>query len=116
MKLEQILKDSNYKLSLFSQAEIDLLEAKITTRETRGKETAFIICLIRNKEIQLKPEEIVRQLYLRRLLQDYNYPNDRIAVEFPVKFGVETKKADIVIRDKDHPDTVFIFISPFTYN
>jgi type I restriction enzyme M protein len=50
------------------------------------------------------------------LLQDYNYPNDRIAVEFPVKFGVETKKADIVIRDKDHPDTVFIFISPFTYN
>jgi type I restriction enzyme M protein len=110
MKLEQILKDSNYKLNLFSQAEIDALEAKITTRETRGKETAFIICLIRNKEIQLKPEEIVRQLYLRRLLQDYNYPNDRIAVEFPVKFGVETKKADIVIRDKDHPDSAFIII------
>ena len=40
MKFEQILKDSNYKLTLFSQAEIDTLEAKITTREVRGKETA----------------------------------------------------------------------------
>ena len=67
-------------------------------------------CLIRDTDIRLKPEEIVRQLYLRRLLENYGYTKNRIAVEFPVKFGSETKRADIVIRDKDHPESAYIII------
>ncbi len=59
-------------------------------------------CLIRETDIRLKPEEIMRQLYLRRLMENYGYPKNRIAVEFGVKFGVETRHADIVIRDKDY--------------
>lgn len=57
-KLAAILKDSNYSLSLFSQNLIDELEQNITIKE--GK--PYVVCAIRNKEIVLKPEEIVRQL------------------------------------------------------
>lgn len=41
MKLEQILKDSNYSLSLFTQNEIDELENRILTKEVRGKDAFF---------------------------------------------------------------------------
>ena len=39
MKFEQILKDSNYSLSLFTPEEIEDLENRITVREVRGKES-----------------------------------------------------------------------------
>ncbi len=68
MKLEQILKDSNYSLSLFTPNEIEELENRITTKEVRSKDAYFVRCLVREKDIQIKPEEIVRQLYLRRLM------------------------------------------------
>ncbi|MBC6400603.1 MAG: type I restriction enzyme HsdR N-terminal domain-containing protein [Ekhidna sp.] len=41
-----------------------------------------INCLVRNKAIKLTPEEAVRQLYLRVLIDDYEYPVDRIALEY----------------------------------
>jgi len=66
--------------------------------------------LIRNKDILLKPEEVVRQLYTLRLIQGYKYPKERIRFEFPVNFGVEIKKADIVILDKNRVDTPFIIV------
>lgn len=110
MLIEQILRDSNYSLTLFTQAEINTLESNIISREVRGKNTHYIRCLIREKEIVIKPEEIVRQLYLLRLMTDYGYRKERIAVEFPVKFGVETKKADIVIRDETHRESAYIIV------
>lgn len=68
-------------------------------------------CLVREKDIQIKPEEIVRQLlYLYRLMNDYGYERKSIAVEFPVKFGSSTKKADIVIRDKKHRESAYIIV------
>ena len=70
MLIEQILRDSNYSLTLFTQAEINTLESNIISREVRGKNTHYIRCLIREKEIVIKPEEIVRQLYLLRLITD----------------------------------------------
>ena len=65
--IQAILKDSNYHLVLFTEDEIEALRGKIFTKITRGKETPFINCIVRNKDIQLKPEEIVRQLYAARL-------------------------------------------------
>ncbi len=80
------------------------------TKEARGKEQPHIKCLVRGNDIQLKPEEIVRQLYLMVLIRDYKYPKDRIQVEYGVSFGREKKRADIVIMDKDKPsDTYIIF-------
>ncbi len=108
--IQEILKDSNHNLSLFREEEITALREKVFSKETKGKETPFVKCIIRDKDIQLKPEEIVRQLYATRLLQDYDYPKKRLAFEYPITFGREKKLADIVIFDKDRPDTPYIII------
>lgn len=108
--LQAILKDSNYNLSLFSDEEIEALRQKVFIKEARGKETPFINCIVRDKEIQLKPEEVVRQLYATRLIEQYGYPIKRLAFEYAVTFGREKKSADIVIFDKDRTDTAYIVV------
>lgn len=108
--LQSILKDSNYNLSLFSDEEIEALRKKAFTKEARGKETPFINCIVRDKDIQLKPEEVVRQLYAARLIEQYGYPKKRLAFEYAVTFGREKKSADIVIFDKDRTDTAYIVV------
>ena len=108
--IQSILKDSNYHLDLFKDDEIASLRERIFTKTTRGKETAFVTCVVRDKKIQLKPEEIVRQLYAVRLIKEYGYPKKRLAFEHPVNFGREKKSADIVIFDKDRPDAAYIIV------
>ena len=104
--LASILKDSNYSLSLFTEPGIKSLESKIVSRD--GK--AYINCIIRDKEIQLKPEEVIRQLYAAKLIDAYGYPKQRIKFEHPVSFGRETKSADIVVFDKDRPLVEYIIV------
>lgn len=108
--IRAILKDSNYHLALFSADEIEALREKVFTKKTRGKETTFVRCIVRNKDIQLKPEEIVRQLYTARLIDQYGYPKKRLAFEYSVNFGREKKSADIVIFDKDRHDAAYIIV------
>lgn len=98
MRLQDILLDSDYALELFSQDSIKSLESRIITKETKaGALACYAPCLIRNKEIKLTPEEVVRQLYLDKLINEYHYPISRIQVEYAVHFGREVKRADIVI-------------------
>ena len=110
--IQTILKDSDYHLALFSEDEIEALRQKVFRKTTRGKETPFVTCIVRNKGIQLKPEEIVRQLYAARLMDrdQYGYSRKRLAFEHPVSFGRETKKADIVIFDKDRTEDAYIIV------
>lgn len=108
--IQTILKDSNYHLSLFSEDEIACLRAKIFTKENGNKEALWVKCVVRDKDIRLKPEEIVRQIYATRLISQYGYPVKRLAFEHPVNFGREKKKADIVIFDKDRSDTPYIIV------
>ena len=108
--IQTILNDSNYHLLLFSDDEIDSLRGKISTRIVKEKETQFVTCIVRDKDIQLKPEEIVRQLYATRLIKQYGYTKKRLAFEHPISFGREKKKADIVIFDKDRFDTAYIIV------
>lgn len=113
-KIQYILKDSDYKDDWFNSLHpvfIDLLESKITEKEGKGGKNSYkTTCLIRQKEIVLTPEEVVRQLYLLVLTHDYNYPKDRIQLEYPVSFGTEKKRADIVIFQRDRLDIPFIII------
>ena len=102
--LVSILKDSNYDLSLFKEVEIEKIESKIK------KNKPYIDCIIREKEVQLKPEEVVRQLYTVKLIKEYEYPKKRIRFEHPVQFGRETKSADIVVFDKDRPTVEYIIV------
>ena len=110
MKLSDILKDSNYSLSQFDTEKIEILEEKIKVKEVRGKETPFVYCLVRKKDIKLTPEEAVRQLYLMVLRDDYSYPVSRMELEYIVTFGREKKRADIVIFDKDQTTTPYIIV------
>ena len=108
--IQTILKDSNYHLDLFGEPEIQALRKEIHINTVRGKETPFIRCPIRRKAIQLKPEELIRQLYAARLLNQYRYPKERVRFEHLVNFGREKKRADIVILDKDREDTPYIIV------
>ena len=110
MKLNQILKDSNYRLEQFSKEHIDTIENAIFTKEVRGNEQPFIKCLVRNRDIQLKPEEVIRQLYVSYLTKDLSYSIDRMELEYGVSFGREKKRADIVIFDKDQTTTPYLIV------
>ncbi len=50
-----------------------------------------------------KPEEIIRQLWLHKLISYYKYPLDRIDIEKSIHFGreIHAKAADIVVYKKD---------------
>ncbi len=106
----EILKasSSGYALDIFRSEEVAELERGLF--EKRGK--AYLKCLASGKDRPAKPEEIVRQLYLGRLMRDYKYPKERIFVEKAVYFGssVAEKRADIVVADKDDPDTAYIIV------
>ena len=108
--IEKILSDNNYHLSFFKGSDIDELKRRVSIKTIKHKPTAFIQCLLRDKNIQLKPEELVRQLYAMRLIKQYGYPKLRLAFEHPINFGREKKSADIVIFDKDQPDIPYIIV------
>ena len=48
-----------------------------------------------------KPENIVRELYIHKLLKEYKYPKNLIEIEKSVNFGREVKRADIVVFSDD---------------
>ncbi len=108
--IETILKDSDHDLSLFSEEAVRGLESRVSLKPSGGKDKWYVECIVRGKDIQLKPEEIVRQLYAERLMNEYGYPKSRLVFEYPVTMGSTKKSADIVIRDKDKMDTPYIII------
>jgi len=107
-KISQIFSasDAKHGLSLFTNREIRAVEDMI--EEKNGK--FYIKCQIKNKYKVAKPEEIVRQLWIYRLLNEYNYPKERIDVERVVSFGSkDSGLADIVVLHDDltHPYIIF---------
>lgn len=84
----------------------------------------YLKCIKRNKDLLVwneekqtgEPEEIVRQLWIHKLINSYNYSLDRIAVEVSVNFGreVHEKAADVVVyqEDKETPWIVLEMKSP----
>ena len=104
--VEDILRGSSHSLTIFKSKSIDAL--KIFMKQ--GK--PYLKCYATGKDRPAKPEEIIRQLYVKMLMDEYGYPAERIAVEKPVQFGstVHEKAADIVVWDKDDTNTAFIII------
>jgi hypothetical protein len=89
---------------LFSEQETRALDSRVVLRENRGSQVPYVTCLVRDKEVQLKPEEKTRQLWLARLIENLGYSRTRIAVEYPITFGRDSsKRADIVVFDADRP-------------
>ena len=100
-KIQQIFSapDVKHGLSLFTQDEIEAVERLIIERDGRY----LIKCQIKDRYKVAKPEEIVRQLWICRLLTKYSYPKERIDVENVIYFGsrVEPGAADIVVYHED---------------
>lgn len=77
----------------------------------KEKNKYYLACLKRNKDLLVwneekqtgEPEEIVRQLWIHKLVNEYSYPLERIDVEVSVDFGreVHDKAADIVVYQED---------------
>ena len=125
MSLNEILKTSDYNLGLFSQEAIKALESRIITKSAKdlstkqsqenpqlapnthtqdAKQSYYTTCLIREKELKLTPEEIIRQLYLDKLINEYGYKSSQIQVEVAVQKGRDTgegkKRIDILVSDE----------------
>lgn len=109
--ISKIAADSNYKIEQFNQTEIDSVESLITTKtDKKGKEVYYVKCQIRDKDIKLTDEELVRQLYINKLINEYNYPKEKMELEYSVSFGREKKRADIVIFDKLATTSPYIIV------
>ncbi len=109
IKIDEIFKseETKHRLTLFKTENIQWLEAQLF--EKNGK--PYLKCLASDKDRPAKPEEIVRQLWIKKLLEEYHYPKERIKVERAVWFGsgVSDKSADIVVMqtDGEHPYIIF---------
>jgi len=98
--------DVKHGISLFTDREIRDVEGLIIERD--GK--FHLKCQIKDRYKVAKPEEIVRQLWVYRLLNEYNYPKKRIDVERVVYFGSrDSGLADVVVLQEDlsHPYIIF---------
>ena len=91
--------DVKHGLALFNSDEIKAIERLIIEQE--GK--YFIKCQIKNRYKMAKPEEIVRQLWIYRLLNEYDYPKERISVKKTINFvsQAEPQTVDIVVFRED---------------
>lgn len=96
--------ETKHSLGLFDKKLISSIELY----DKSGK--PYLKCFGSDKERPAKPEEIVRQLFIKKLIDHYGYPKERIQVEKDVWFGsgVSDKRADIVVLQKDLEHPYFI--------
>ena len=103
--LGDILHNTEFRLDLFSPEEI----AALVLFDRKGK--PYLQDHISGKDRPAKPEEIVRQLFLRQLTGRYGYPKNRIRVETAVQMGRDVRKAaDILITDPDDPNAAYLIV------
>jgi type I restriction enzyme M protein len=113
IQISQLIKsEGKYDLTIFSEESIDRIEKSIFDKS--GK--LFLTCLKRKKDIQVKPEEIVRQLMLDKLINEYGYSIDLLDVEYTVNFGREIKFADIVILNKSDKTSIYCVLEIKKHN
>ena len=81
--LDRIFKDPEVKhgLKIFSSADL----AKLNIFEEDGK--SFIKCPVSDRKKVAKPEEVIRQLTINRLIDDLHYPLKRLDIEVLIKMG-----------------------------
>lgn len=106
-KINEILKNSDYRLTIFDK-EKQWLENRLMPIDGKKGTEYKAVCIIRNKEIRITPEEVVRQLYTYKLIEEYGYKAKNIQFEYPIKFGREAKRADIVIVSPKDNTTAYI--------
>ncbi len=100
-----ILESTDYDLNVFSAEEISDLDVF----EKNGKPHVYDIAS--KIERKANPEEVIRQLYVRKLHNLYSYSKERISVEKSVRMGRDTSKsADIVVSQENNPEAAYIIV------
>jgi type I restriction enzyme M protein len=102
---------------------VSIYPKTISTGRDAGKVKYFLKSFIPfssgNEEVQVfveggksAPEEIIRQLWVYKLINQYGYKKDEIDLEASVQFGVEvgTKAADIIVYTDNAKDTPKIIV------
>lgn len=109
IKLSDLLQDDKSALSLRAMGDAAIAAVEAMLLEKNGK--IFLKCQVRGKDILAKPEEIIRQLWLHRLVHNYGYPVQRLSLEHPITFGRDSsKRADIVVFDADRPTVPYLIV------
>jgi type I restriction enzyme M protein len=129
--LDKIFRDpsTTYELTEFENLGkpihniITIYPKTVTTGRDAGKTKYFVKSLIPfssgNEEVQVfvedgksAPEEIVRQLWVYKLIHHYGYKTDEINLETGVQFGTEvgTKAADIIVYTDNTKETPKIIV------
>lgn len=101
VSLTKILDNTELSLKQFSEEAIKALENRIEEKNLGEGVKPYAQCIIRDKEIMIKPEEIIRQLFAEKLMNEYGYPKSHIVFEHPVKS---------VGRDKENTDFADIVV------
>lgn len=107
--LAALFRDRNvrHSLELFDDIALTTIENGLFVKN--GK--SYVKCLATGKDRPAKPEEIVRQLWIHRLIHHYGYPQHRLGIEFPITFGRDTsKRADIVVFDTERFNVPYIIV------
>lgn len=103
-------------ISRFTQEDKEWINGRI---HDRADGEAGVECIIRgkNKEgdyFKLTPEEIIRQYYAYKLIEDYGYSKDQIKFELPAVFSgkevIKNKRVDIAVFNKDDSSKIDIII------
>jgi len=104
MKIKELFQDTEHGLNLFCEKLIDYIDIF----DKNGK--PYIKCLASDADRPAKPEEIVRQLFILKLMKEYGYPKERMGVEKEVWFGsgVSEKRADIIVYHKNSQEPYII--------
>jgi type I restriction enzyme M protein len=129
--LDKIFKDpkTRYELTEFEMLGksihelIEIYPKTIDTGREAGKTKYFVKSFVTfssgREEVQVfvedgksSPEEIVRQLWIYKLIHTYGYKEDEIELEKSVQFGTEvtTKAADIVVYTDNTKQTPKIIV------
>ncbi|MEA1924091.1 MAG: N-6 DNA methylase [Pseudomonadota bacterium] len=129
--IDRIFKDptTKYELTEFENLGkpiheiLSIYPKTATTGRDAGKTKYYLKSFIPfssgNEEVQVfvedgktSPEEIVRQLWVYKLIHQYDYKNDEIDLEASVQFGTEvgTKAADIIIYTDSTKETPKIIV------
>lgn len=115
MEIKDILDPEEYKsLNQFSEEDKDWINGRINTRRN-GK--PGVECVIRGMNndgdyFELNPEEIIRQFYAYKLLNEYGYEKSQISFEEPVFFAgvssITDKRVDIAVFDESHKEIIMM--------
>ena len=75
MNISEVLKNTSYDTSMFSDSAIKAIEDNVFLKEVRGKDVPHITCLIRNKPIRLSPEYVLENVKSQKTTYSYHSEN-----------------------------------------